>query len=302
MKPSDHLTVVVPTRDRPERLEACLDALDLLDVRPLEIIVVDSASSDRAATAPALRRGLVVVRCDLPGASRARNAGWEVAAGQIVAFVDDDVRVRSDWASSICQPFGVDDVVLVTGGVVAGEPVGAEVGDRPPVAVTDDVVAGPFDRSSLGNVGASANLVVRRSALESVGGFDVLLGAGARFRAAEDLDLFDRLLDVGRGWHVPEAVGFHDPWRDRWAVLRLQVAYGTGYGVRLSKVLRTDRRRGMALVRYETMRLGRDVRHDVRIGYELGVVTRLGWSVAAVVGLVRGMVTPIQGGHLVPRP
>lgn len=293
------LTVVVPTRDRPERLAACLAAIRALDPAPGEVIVVDSASSSPFAVAPASGR-VALVRCDQPGASRARNAGWRAARGSLVAFVDDDVRVAPDWAARVCAPFADPQVVLVTGTVAAGEALDeGAAGDRP-VAVTDDVASGHFDHGALGNVGASANLAVRRASLDAVGGFDESLGAGARFRAAEDLDLFDRLLALGGGWHAREAVGWHDQWRSRRELLALEVAYGIGYGVRLSKVLRSDRRRGLALARYEIRRLGRDVVHDLRHTSAFGVVSRVTWSAAALAGWVRGRRVPVRHGHLEP--
>jgi len=295
--PSD-MSVVVPTRDRPDRLAACLDALIALTSPPGEIIVIDSASAAPTAVAAAVALGTRLVRCDRPGASRARNAGWQTATGSIVAFVDDDVRVEPEWAERLCAPFADAEVVLVTGGVVAGRPIDGVAGDLRPVAVTDDVARGAFDRTFRGNVGASANLAVRRRTLEAVGGFDELLGAGARFRAAEDIDLFDRALAHGGGWHADDAVGLHDPWRDRRALLRLELAYGLGYGVRLSKVLRVDRRRGAALAGYELRRLGRDLVQDLRAAYALGVLSRLGWSAATLLGVARGLRTQVRHGHL----
>lgn len=295
--PVRDLSVVVPTRDRPERLAACLDAIRRLDPAPCEVIVVDSASRSRAATAAA-QGAATLVRCDEPGASRARNAGWRAARGSLVGFVDDDVRVHPRWAAELCAPFADDEVRFVTGAVVSGESLaGAAAGDRA-VAVTDDVAAGRIDRHALGNVGASANLAVRRDALDAVGGFDELLGAGARFRSAEDIDLFDRLLALGDGWHAPAAVGHHDQWRSRRELLSLELAYGVGYGVRLSKVLRADRDRGRALAGYEARRLVGDVAHDLRGRYAFGVVSRVGWSVAALSGWVSGRRVPVRRGHL----
>lgn len=299
LHPSRELTLVVPTRDRPARLAACLDAIERLDPPPREVIVVDSASAAPAATAPAQERA-TVVRCERPGASRARNAGWRTASGSLVGFVDDDVRVSPGWAAALCEPFADERVQFVTGAVVGGETLaGAAAGDRP-VAVTDDVPAGPIDRGALGNVGASASLAVRRSALEEVGGFDELLGAGARFRSAEDIDLFDRLLVGGIGWHAPEAVAHHDQWRSRRELLALEVAYGTGYGVRLAKVLRADPGRGRALARYEARRLVADVAHDLRGRYAFGVLSRTAWAVAVLQGWLSGRKVAVRHGHLDP--
>ncbi len=63
MTPVPRLCVVVPTRDRPERLARCLAALERQTADRFEIVVVDDASRDpgavRAAVAGALRARLV---------------------------------------------------------------------------------------------------------------------------------------------------------------------------------------------------------------------------------------------------
>ena len=288
------LTVVVPTRDRPDRLARCLAAIGDLDPAPGAVVVVDSASRDPAAVADVVGDRATLVRCSQPGASRARNAGFRAAATPIVAFVDDDVRLATDWVPRIVAPFVDDHVVVVTGSVRAGE---AE-GDVGAVAVTDDVLPGAFDACFLGNVGASANLALRRTVLEAVDGFDALLGAGGRFRAAEDLDLIDRALDHGGGWHAADAVGFHDQWRTRRELLRLEVDYGLGFGVRLSKLLRADPRRGLRMIAYEGRRLLADLGKDLVGGYQFGVVTRSAWATAVAWGLGRGLLIPMRRGHL----
>lgn len=287
------LAVVVPTRDRPELLAGCLDALLSTDLAPADVIVVDSASRDRNAVAPALARGTVVLRCDEPGASRARNLGWRSTDRPIVAFVDDDVRVGSRWAGAVKAPFEDPSVVLVTGAVSADGPVG----DRS-VATTDDVAAGTFTRDWRGHVGASANVAVRREVLEAVGGFDEMLGAGGRLRAAEDLDLFDRVLEHGDGWHEVSAGSVHDQWRSRCDLLRLEVDYGIGFGARLAKLSRTRPARARSIARFEARRFASDVAGDIRRRYEFGVISRCAWACGTVCGLVRALLLPMAGGHL----
>lgn len=298
--PATHLSVVVPTRDRPDFLASCLDAIARSHVPPAEVLVVDSASTDPAAVRAAAG-DVRVLDCGVPGASRARNIGWRAAQGRVVAFVDDDVRVAPDWSSRICAPFADHDVVVVTGAVRAGRPVPGAGAHVEAVALTDDVPAGPFDRTTTGNVGASANLTVRRDALVAVGGFDEALGAGARFKAAEDIDLFRRLLELGCGWHAADAVGHHDQWRGRRALVRLDAAYGFGSGVHLAKVVRADRARGWQLTSYELRRYGRDVVRTVRSRHRLGLLRRTVWLVWAVLGICRGLVVPIHDGHLRPQ-
>jgi glycosyltransferase involved in cell wall biosynthesis len=290
------LAVVVPTRDRPELLAGCLAALLATGLRPTDVIVVDSASKDPGAVAAARELGARVLRCEQPGASRARNAGWRATQRSVVAFIDDDVRVSPDWAAAASAPFTDPDVVLVTGAVGADGPTS----DRS-VATTEGVDGGPFTLDDAGNVGASANLAVRRSVLDAVGGFDELLGAGGRFRAAEDLDLFDRVLPHGTGWHEVGAHAVHDQWRDRRELLRLEVAYGIGFGARLAKLVRTDRRRARTLVAFEMRRLGADVTRDARRRYKFGLLSRAAWVCGVAAGLARGSLVPVSGGHFRPR-
>lgn len=292
MDDGSRLAVVVPTRDRPELLAACLAALCNAHVAAADIIVVDSASSDPDAATPARALGITVLRCDRPGASLARNVGWRMARQPLVAFVDDDVRVSPAWATKITAPFSSSDIVLVTGAVA----VDAPVSDRA-VATTDDVARGRFGLDRTGHVGASANMAVRRDVLEAVGGFDEVLGAGGRFRAAEDLDLFDRMLAHGDGWHEVSAHAVHEQWRSRRDLLGLELSYGIGFGARLAKLLRTDRARATAIVRYEARRLVGDLVTDVRRGYEFGLLSRAAWTCGVATGVARAVLLPVRGGH-----
>ena len=275
MRDRPPLTVVVPTRNRPDHLAACVAALRA-DLGPAdEVLVVDSAGT------PPLT-GDHVLRCDLPGASRARNAGWRAARHDLVAFVDDDVRVLPGWADALVAELTRTD--WVTGKV--GVPEGQEDRERP-VAVTALTERTVLTPASRGAIGASANLGVRREALRAVDGFDESLGPGTWTRAAEDLDLFDRLLAAGHpGVFTPEAAAVHDQWRDRRDLLRLDHGYGIGTGVRL---VRLWRRGDRAKVRFV---LGQDVwRGGVRealvlLGkrYEFGAAL----AIARVLGTLRG--------------
>jgi len=91
------VSVVLPTRNRPERLRHALrSALDQTH-RALEVIVVDDASTTPAADVVAEVAGgdervRVLRRPAASGAAAARNAALAAAAGELVAFLDDDDR------------------------------------------------------------------------------------------------------------------------------------------------------------------------------------------------------------------
>lgn len=267
------ITVVVPTRDRPVHLAACLAALRAELHADDELLVVDSFSEhpvpEAAIRAPAL------------GASLARNLGWQAAARDVVAFVDDDAQVATGWRSALEAALpGVD---AVCGRVAV--PL-AQQGIERPVAVTADVPAQALSTGSSLR-GVSANLVVRRTALELVGGFDERLGPGTWSRAGEDLELQDRLLRAGLVVrYEPSVLAFHDQWRSRRELLRLDYGYGVGAGARAAW---TRGPAGRAVLREGLWDNGiRPVGHDLRIGYQFGALTGLVRAAGTCVGAVRG--------------
>jgi glycosyltransferase involved in cell wall biosynthesis len=209
-----------------------------------EVIVVDSASRGDETRRLAAASGARYVRCNAAGASLARNAGWRAASNDVVAFVDDDVQVFPDWADALAASIeGHPSAAFVTGR--CDQPPGFEFVSRP-VAVKKDPDPAVFTAGTREmTIGHGANLAVRRFALEAVGGFDETLGPGTSYRAAEDVDLFDRLLGAGfLGRYDPSVGAWHAQWRNRRQLIRLDWGYGIGSGARVVKLLRTDRARG----------------------------------------------------------
>jgi hypothetical protein len=284
------LTVVVPTRNRAAMLTTCLAALRAELAAEDEIIVVDSASADPAPIAEtAAAVGTRVVRSELAGASLARNLGWRAARHGIVAFVDDDVRVRPGWAAALVSAFDDEEIDFVTGGVVV--PDHQRDAERP-VAVTSRTVRTPLHPGLDGDLGASANLGVRRDALDEVGGFDETLGPGTWPSSAEDLDLFDRLFRINRlGMFEPLACAEHDQWRTKPQLLALDWRYGKGMGVRLARLRRWDRDRARRLAKEALVTQGvRSVVQDLRGGYEFGALTVATRTLGTMIGMVAGAV------------
>jgi glycosyltransferase involved in cell wall biosynthesis len=97
------VSVVVPTRDRPELLRRAVAAV--LDQRypgELECIVVfDQSEPGEIGLAPRPGRGLRVLRNHrAPGLAGARNCGALAAGGELVAFCDDD----DEWLPGKLRP------------------------------------------------------------------------------------------------------------------------------------------------------------------------------------------------------
>lgn len=208
------VSVVVPTRRRPELLRRCLEAL-LRQAYPadrLEIVVVEDGGPGEAGPVVAELRahhriGHLHYRAVPPGGpAAARNAGWRAARGDVIAFTDDDTLPDPGWLRAGVQAI-LDGADAVSGRNVVPLP------PRPTDAERN--VQG-LERATF----ATCNVLVRRSWLERVGGFD------PRFRRAyrEDSDLEFRLLDAGaRIARAEGAVVVHPPRPERpFASLRQQ--------------------------------------------------------------------------------
>jgi hypothetical protein len=82
--------------------------------------------------------------------------------------------------------------------------------------------------------------------LRAVGPFDERLGAGARFRGAEDADMLHRILKLG--WPIvysPRPLVRHRQWRSEAEQLALAYGYGLGIGAFGIKHLRTGDSRAL---------------------------------------------------------
>ena len=263
------ISIVVATRDRPDRLERCLQSIRVALRDQDELIVVDSASTDGRTATVARRAGAKLIRCEQRGASRARNAGWRTARHRVVGFTDDDCRPSPGWVAALASAFSDPEIGWATGPVAV--PPGQESTDRP-VALVPPRPAGALTIRTPEPVGSGNNCAVRADVLDAVGGFDERLGPGTWLAAAEDIDVFDRLLAAGvPGVYVPTAVMHHEQWRDRRALLRLDWGYGKGQGARLALIRERDPELGAVRRRQLLWTDGvASAWRDLRAGYEFG--------------------------------
>jgi histidinol-phosphate phosphatase family protein len=173
--------VVIPTSGRPS-LAHLLEALDRADGGPRRLIVVDDRR-DQGTPLPVPESVEVV-----PGAARgpaaARNKGWRAATADWVAFLDDDVITPPDWPAALHRDLGD---LPATVAASQGQIVVPLASDRRPTDWERNVAGLQTARW------ATADMAIRRSALQLVDGFD------ERFRRAyrEDSDLALRMIDAG---------------------------------------------------------------------------------------------------------
>ncbi len=155
------------------------------------------------------------------GKSYALNSGLRATRSRFVLFTDDDVRVEPGWIDAAIAPMLADDAVDYTGGPVypiweapAPSWLRRDRGDLwGAIAILD---YGPlsFVFEDQGRIPIGANMAVRRTMLDAVGGFDPELGRrGTSLLGQEQAEFFCRARSAGaRGTYVPDmSVQHHVP-------------------------------------------------------------------------------------------
>lgn len=257
------VTVAVCTRNRAERLEECLTALEELEYRAdcLDLLVVDNAPSDSATkTLVASHTRIRYVVEPRPGLDWARNRAVLEARGDIVAFTDDDVSVDSGWVRAIASVFHDEPTAMcVTGLVVPDElDTHAQVlfekyggfgrGFTRTYACADRPGQAASRHGGTGKFGTGANMAFRRSVFDGVGLFDPALDVGTVTNGGGDLEMFFRVIRAGHLLvYEPQAVVRHRHRRE-YSQLRTQLMnHGMGFYAYLmrSALAHPDERGGL---------------------------------------------------------
>jgi N-acetylglucosaminyl-diphospho-decaprenol L-rhamnosyltransferase len=177
------VSIVIVHHDAPHLLHDCLAAIPAAaEATPVEIIVVDDASSRRDRPDLRPRRGLSVVRNEVAaGFAAAANQGAWLARGDHVLFLDPAVVLTSGSIATVL------DVLTHDSRLAAVAPVNADDGHcamrfltafnhtlllvgwrrrREVVATTAESAGGPADWAE------RSTLLVRAEAFRAIGGFD----------------------------------------------------------------------------------------------------------------------------------
>lgn len=188
------LSAVIPTFNRPDALPRTLAALaqQTLERDRFEVIVVEDAKNEAPVEAAAEIR---VMRADQPGASHARNMGWRAAQHPIVLFLGDDIIPSRTLLARHARHHERDPGDDV--GVLGHVDWARELKRSAFMTWLDHGIQFnyPSIRGSEAGPGHlyTANVSLKRAALERVGGFDA-----ERYPFLyEDIDLGVRLFEGG---------------------------------------------------------------------------------------------------------
>jgi glycosyltransferase involved in cell wall biosynthesis len=194
------VSVVIPCLNSERTIRRALDSVARQDYPAFEVIVVDDASTDGTAEVLArlARPDLRVIRLpQTSGAAAARNAGIAAARGEFVAFLDaDDEWLPDKLSTQVPIIAGRPEMSLIASQARFVTLQGIE---EESVYLQCEPARGPEAWRVLlaYNYIATPTVVVRRSTLQDIGGFDPTLVIG------QDQDLWIRLSLIGE-------VGFID--------------------------------------------------------------------------------------------
>jgi glycosyltransferase involved in cell wall biosynthesis len=162
------ISFVVPCFNEEKNIETCVQSIQREAEKfaaHYEIIVVDNLSTDGTATL-AGRNGATVVECEQKGVVWARRAGYGASSCELVACVDADNILPKGWLQAAFAGFQSEEVVAVTGPVVFHDlPTFIRI-------LSVGFFLSAWILHQFMPMMQGGNFVVRRSALEEVGGFD----------------------------------------------------------------------------------------------------------------------------------
>jgi GT2 family glycosyltransferase len=212
------VSVVIVNWNGGEHLRLCLPTLASQSFKSLEIIVVDNRSSDDSAeVAKSFGARWLPLETNL-GLAPSLNRGAEIASGDLLLFVNNDMRFDPAFVAALVEPLERDGEIFATDGMqfnwdgtVRGH-LAARLTLIPPSRdASTELVPGLYfyqqekTEKSPVFMASAACMMVRRTFFEKLGGFDGRLPLGY-----EDVEICWRAWVHGqKTLHVPTAICWH---------------------------------------------------------------------------------------------
>jgi GT2 family glycosyltransferase len=282
------VSIVIPTHDRCESLREVLSRLERQNgAPPIQVIVVADGCTDETAAVVSAFSGSFDCRLITQassGPSRARNAGAQVATGELLIFLDDDIIASEDFVAAHLRAHralsGENSVVI---------------GYCPPSLAQDhgfytaylrqwweqmfERMEEPGRRFEYVDL-LSGNFSISRRLFHSSGGFDEQL------RCHEDFELGIRLIKAGAMFAFERgALGLHNTRTDQRDSLSRKFAEGRA-DWRIAK-LHPEQAANLPLFRSPQCERGLAAASLPIVPQILDFVHRLGAQLAHVLGMRR---------------
>lgn len=191
------LSVVIPAYNEEQYIGECLNSI-LHEITgknyDLEIIAVNNASTDRTREIIASYPEVKLVDEPDKGLVKARRAGYLASSGEIIANIDADTRMTAGWFDKVFEEFAKDEKLAGLSGPFIYYDLSEEINFGVRLYYYIGFITYLFNRYvfKISSMLQGGNFVVRRTALEQVGGFNSEFDFWG-----EDTDLARRLIKAG---------------------------------------------------------------------------------------------------------
>lgn len=221
-------SIIVPTFNRPGKLESALKSFSKLDYprERFEVIVVDDGSHAPLDAVIKLCRdkyALTLLKQNNMGPASARNLGAEKAKGDYLAFTDDDCELDHTWLKMIAER-----IKSAPGCIIGGKTISTIKNNPYPMAsqlLIDYIYEYYNADAERARFIASNNMIVPSKIFTKIGGFDVTYSRSA----SEDRELCDHWLYNGRRMvYEPKALVYHSHDLNFPSFCRQHFNYGRG--------------------------------------------------------------------------
>lgn len=200
MLPEFQVSVILPVYNGAMHLRTALRSVFAQQAPPAQLVIIDDGSADdsRAVVRTVLEEfkpsfDVVVIEQENQGQSAARNAGAELATGELLAFLDQDDLWHPRHLELLTAPFATDSEL------------GWSYSDFNEIDDAGQVVTRDFIRhhqlvhpkKALGQLLGADNMVLPSASVIHGGAFAMVGGFDPRLRGYEDDDLFIRIFRAG---------------------------------------------------------------------------------------------------------
>ena len=224
------ISVIICTHNRAFMLPDVLDSLEKTETpenTEIELVIVDNACSDDTYQTieeytPKSKFKITPLKEPKKGKTFALNTAIKKAAGNLLAFIDDDHIVSPGYFKAICSALeDYPDCNLFCGRITpnwdGSEPAWVHDDTSYPIRpfpipnfnMGDHVLEVQLDKGMF--IPGAGNLVIKKSVFENVGLFSEGFGPkGHNLRGGEDLEFVRRALKQGeRLVYFPEILQYH---------------------------------------------------------------------------------------------
>lgn len=228
------ISVLVATRNRGEKISACINSILNNSFTDFELIIIDQSSDNitKQVISEFNDKRIRYWQVATVGKSRALNFGLEKVKGKVIAFTDDDCVVDRRWMEGINHFFSQEPRISGLFGMTLPYQKEKHEGMTCPatyIKLSASIITDPY-LDHYDNVGLGNNMSFRKNVFREIGKFKTWLGVGSIVSAGGiESELIYCVLKSGRIIaYNPLVVVYHNRWITSVAEKKLIAKYTCG--------------------------------------------------------------------------